>query len=596
MSGLLTVYHYQDKPHFDCQMFMDMLHLMEKRGNDGEGYYISADCMMGERMSKTLEDNAKLPFSYTYDQYTYKIVYTGELYNALEIKNKLIQDGYTFQTNSDYEVVIVSYIAYQENCLDLFDGHFAFVIEGKDKLFIARDQLGIQPLYYHIDHGTIVIASEIKCILKYIGKASVNQESLFELLGLGPSLTPGHTLYTDIFSLKPGHYMYFDENCEQICYWKLHDEKHDESFEESVKKVKELVIENIQKQTRGKKVVAMLSGGLDSSIITAIASQYVQPLSTYSITYNDQAKYFKASDYQTTQDDDYIKEMVQKYHTKHHQIVIEQEALIDALREALIARDMPGMADIDSSFLLFTKEIAKESQIALSGECADEIFGGYPWFYKAELYQQPYFPWMRDIDAKIDLFNNQIKKLNIKGYIIKRYQESLSEISTTSQKKQLIYLNTQWFMQTLLTRASCLSMCSHLTVRVPFASTQIMQYLYNMPSDYMFHNNEEKGILRLAFEEFLPDDIAHRKKNPFPKTHSPVYSNLIYQKLKESLNDSSNILYKLFDHDKLIHFIETKGDSFQLPWFGQLMTGPQLMAYFYQIYLWGQIYQIEVQF
>lgn len=219
--------------------------------------------------------------------------------------------------------------------------------------------------------------------------------------------------------------------------------------------------------------------------------------------------------------------MIHMYPTKHHQIILKQQDLIESLEEALRARDMPGMADIDSSFLLFSKEIAKTHKVCLSGECADEIFGGYPWFYKEELYNQPYFPWMREIDLKMDLFHEKIKAFNIKDYVMNAYQQSLSEIATTDKKKQLIYLNIQWFMQTLLTRTDSQTMHSSIEVRVPFANTTLLQYLYNMPYEYMFYNNEEKGILRAAFKDVLPPSIIHRKKNPYPKTHSPIYLELI---------------------------------------------------------------------
>ena len=295
-------------------------------------------------------------------------------------------------------------------------------------------------------------------------------------------------------------------------------------------------------------------------------------------------------------DDDYIHQMVTRYTPHHHNIILKQDDLIKALKEALIARDMPGMADIDASFLLFSKEIAKEHKVTLSGECADEIFGGYPWFYKEELYNQPYFPWMRDLDQRLSMFNEKVQKLNLKDYIIQRYQESLQEIHTDNRKKQLIYLNTQWFMQTLLTRADSQTMRASLEVRVPFASTKILQYLYNMPEDYMFFQGEEKGILRQAFHDFLPEDILHRKKNPYPKTYSPLYAQLIENKLKESLKDPSNLLFQFFDYQKLNDFIQSHGQSLTAPWFGQLMMGPQLMAYFYQIYLWGKIYHIQLEF
>jgi len=598
MCGIVTICDYtKDILKYD-QKLMDMAYLLNKRGPDQEGYLMSQHCLMAHRRLSIIDlENGKQPMVYTWKGKTYRITYNGEIYNMIEIKNQLVALGYTFQTMSDTEVILVSYIEYQENCLDLFEGIFAFVIDDGEKLFIARDQLGVKPLYYYIKDHMIVIASEIKCILKFLGHAIVDEEGVKELLGLGPSMTPGQTIYKNIFSLRPGYYMFFDKEYHIHCYWKLHDEKHTDSLEETIQKVKELVIHSVQKQLLSDVPIStMLSGGLDSSIITAIANQYVQPLSTYSITYEDQEKYFQAYDYQTTMDDDYIKEMCERYRPQHHKITLSQEELLESLEESLIARDMPGMADVDASFLLFSKAISQNHKVCLSGECADEIFGGYPWFYKEELYSQPYFPWMRDLDKKIDLFNDKVKALNIKDYIIQRYQETLNEIPTKNLKKQLVYLNTQWFMQTLLTRADSQTMRSSIEVRVPFASTEILQYLYNMPTEYMFYQGEEKGILRKAFEDFLPEDIAHRKKNPYPKTHSPIYSELIYQKLKESLLDSSNILYSFFDKEKLQHFVETKGQSFTSPWFGQLMTGPQLMAYFYQIYLWGKIYHIQLEF
>lgn len=598
MCGIVTICDYTKDVLEYNEQIMDMAHLLRKRGPDQEGYLMTSHCLMAHKRLSIIDlENGKQPMIYTWNDKTYRITYNGEIYNMIEIKNHLVELGYTFQTMSDTEVILASYIEYQEHCLDLFEGIFAFVIDDGQKLFIARDPLGVKPLYYFIKDQMIVVASEIKCLLKFIGKAVVDKRGVQELLGLGPSMTPGYTIYKGIYSLRPAHYMYFDTQPHISCYWKLHDEKHTDSLEETIQKVKELVIESIQKQLLSDVPIStMLSGGLDSSIIAAVAHQYVQPLSTYSITYEEQEKYFKAYDYQTTMDDDYIQQMKERYQPDHHKVVLSQDDLLESLQEAMIARDMPGMADIDSSFLLFAKNISQKHKVCLSGECADEIFGGYPWFYKEELYNQPYFPWMRDLDKKIDLFNEKVKALDIKDYIIQRYQETLQEINTQDLKKQLIYLNTQWFMQTLLTRADTQTMSASIEVRVPFASTKIIQYLYNMPTAYMFYQDEEKGILRKAFEDFLPHDIAHRKKNPYPKTHSPIYSELIYKKLKESLKDSSNILYAFFDKEKLIQFIESKGTSFTSPWFGQLMMGPQLMAYFYQMYLWGKIYHIQLEF
>ena len=540
--------------------------------------------------------NKEKPLSYVYDDMTYQIAFIGELYNAAALKKELIENGFTFTTSSHAEIVLVSYIAWQKACLDRFDGAFAFVINHGDKLFAARDPLGIKPLYYLTDDTTIVISNEIKALLAYQNKAIVDKEGVKELLGLGPSMSPGKTIYKIIFSLRPAHYLDFTQKVETTRYWQLEDQQHHDDFETSVKTIKQLVIDNIVKQLSSQDNSTMLSGGLDSSIITSIASMFNEDLATYSVEYEDQKKFFKAYAYQTTMDDDYIQEMIERYQTKHQTITLQQDELINSLEASLIQRDMPGMADIDSSFLLFAKEIAQQQDMCLSGECADEIFGGYPWFYKEELSQLPYFPWMKDLDAKLNLFNEKVQALDLKSYIIEAYQNTLNELNTDDRKKQLIYLNIEWFMQTLLLRAYCLTNRLDLNVRVPFASKDILTYVYNMPWEYLYHHQEEKGLLRLAFEDFLPDDIAHRKKNPFPKTHSPIYTDLIYHKLKESLQDEDNILLQFFDKPKLIELIESKGESFTSPWYGQLMMGPQLLAYFYQIYLWAKLYHIELEF
>lgn len=592
MCGLISIINYDD----GLKKRQNSLERIQEYFNLNKAIENKQGLMAGYYLKNNDIKICPLPFNYTYKDKNYHMIFMGELYNVLDLKKELLQQGYIFQTNTIEEVILMSFIDMGKDCLNRFDGSFAFVIDDGTQLFVARDQLGIQPLYYTLDEKTLVVSNEIKTLLAYQGRAIVNKEGVKELLALGPSMSPGKTIYKDIYSLRPGHYLIFEDQIHIHRYWQLENKVHSDDFETSVANVRRLVIENIIKQLAfDGSCATMLSGGLDSSIITAIASMLNETLATYSVSYEDQKKYFKSYDYQTTMDDNYIQEMIERYNTKHQDITLQQADLIDDLKTSVIARDMPGMADVDSSFLLFAKEISNKHKICLSGECADEIFGGYPWFYKEELYNLPYFPWLRDLDEKLDLFNDEIKALDLKSYIIEAYHKTLSEIDTADRKKQLIYLNIEWFMQTLLLRANCLTNRLDINVRVPFASKDILTYMYNMPSDFMFCHNEEKGILRKAFEDMLPEDIAHRKKNPFPKTHSPIYTDLIYEKLKTSLEDEKNILYRFFDKNKLVKFVESKGESFKAPWYGQLMMGPQLMAYMYQMYLWGKLYHIEIE-
>lgn len=604
MCGILCMYSVQKEIKECVPKFEKMLALLSYRGPDDHHITTTEHAIFGHRRLSIIDlEGGKQPLTYRYQDVDYTITYNGEIYNMATLKSQLIDEGYHFYTQSDTEVVLLSYIAYKEKCVDKLDGIFAFVISHEDQLFVARDHLGVKPLYYYHKDDMFIASSEIKCILAYLEKAIVNSDGVKELLGLGPSVSPGKTIYKHIFSLRPAHYLKMDKGfLSNKRYWSLEKREHHKSYAETVKDVRHLINTSIQQQLISDvPICTMLSGGLDSSIITAVGGQYVTNLATYSVDYQDQDKYFQAYDYQTTQDSHYIKEMVERYKTKHTSVVLSQEDLIFALKESLIARDGPGMADIDSSFLLFTKEIKKEHKVALSGECADELFGGYPWFYKEELYSLQHFPWIRDIDKRIDLFNENIKSLNIKNYVLDQYKQSLSEIDyqdvtfEDTNKRKMIYLNMEWFMQTLLTRADSQTMRSSIELRVPFASKDIVQYMYNVPWKYMYEGGREKGLLRDAFKDFLPEDIFDRKKNPYPKTHSPIYTKLIKELLIDCLNESDNILHQLFDIDKLNTLIQSDGDEFSVPWFGQLMMGPQLLAYFYQIYLWGKIYKIEIE-
>ena len=604
MCGLLCMYNQNEDLSNQITTFNKMLSLIKHRGPDDYKIINDHHVLLGHcRLSIIDINGGKQPLEYVYNNIKYSIVYNGEIYNMNTIKEQLINEGFHFSTQSDTEVIVVSFIAYGSRCLNLFDGIFSFVISYQNKLFVARDHLGVKPLYYYHKNDLFIFSSEIKCILMYLQRCIVDKTGIKELLGLGPSISPGRTLYKDIYSLRPGHYMNVYNNFKEINrYWHLKRLKHTRNYEETVYDIRSLVNHSIKQQLLSDVPVScMLSGGLDSSIITAVASQYVSKLSTYSIDYQDQDKYFQPYEYQTTRDEHYINEMLDRYSTNHKTVTVSQKQLVMTLKDSLIARDAPGMADIDSSFLLVSKEISQHHKVVLSGECADEIFGGYPWFYRQDLINVKGFPWMREFNKRMELFNDDVKALNIENYVLDKYYQTLDEIDYHDQnfenehKRKMIYLNIEWFMQTLLTRSDSQTMQSSIELRVPFANKDIISYLYNVPWKYMYHDNMEKGLLRDAFKDFLPNDIYNRKKNPYPKTHSPLYCDLIVELLKESLKDKDNILLKLFNHNKLLDLINSKGTSFKYPWFGQLMMGPQLLAYFYQIYLWGRIYHIELE-
>ena len=597
MCGI-TGWYKKNHEKKNIKIIKQMTKTLKYRGPDQKGYYIDKNILLGHRRLSIIDlKNGSQP--YTYKGYT--IVYNGEIYNAEDLKNKL-KEKYTFETTCDTEVLLKGYIEYKEKILNLIEGIYAFAIYKDDKLFLARDRVGVKPLFYTKIKDNFLFASEIKSLLKNkLVKPIINKESLQEILSLSPSRIPGSGVFKNIKELRPGHYMIYENDKITIKrYWNIKEKINKDNYETATKKIEKYLTESIKRQmVSDVDIACLLSGGLDSSIITAIvAKNRDKTLDTYSIDYEDNDKYFQKTKFTVSQDNDYIKLMSETFKTNHYYKVITQHTLAKYLKESVIARDLPGMADIDSSLLWFSKQIKKKHKVILSGECADEIFGGYPWFYREEVRNREYFPWLDSIDYRNKLLKKELQeKLKLKEFMKTQYDNILKEVPITKNKeeqiyKNLFYLNMTYFMPTLLERKDRMTMRGSIEARVPFADTKLIEYLWNLPWEYKFHNNTEKGILRDAYKDLLPKEIVTRKKNPYPKTHNPKYTKIIIKLLKKRLKNKKSILYKIFDKEELNKLVETKGESFSSPWFGQLMTGPQLLAFLYQLDIWAKKYKI----
>lgn len=595
MCGIVGWYSKNHQKN-NKKIIKKMTKTLKYRGPDQKGYYFNKNILFGHRRLSIIDiKNGIQPM--TYENYT--IIYNGELYNTEEIRNKL-KEKYTFKTTSDTEVLLKGYIEYKEKILDMIEGIYAFAIYHDDKLFLARDRVGVKPLFYTKLENDFIFASEIKALLKNKSiKPIINKESLQELLSLSPSRIPGSGVFKNIYELRAGHYMTYENNNIKIKrYWNIKNKTNKDTFEQATKKVEKLLTNSIKRQmVSDTKIATLLSGGLDSSIITGVvAKNYKEQLETYSIDYEDNDKYFEKTKFTVSQDNKFIDLMKNKFNTKHNYKIITQKTLARYLKESVIARDLPGMADIDSSLLWFSKQISKKYKVILSGECADEIFGGYPWFYREEVMNRSQFPWLDSIESRNKLLKKELQeKLNLKKFLKIQYENIISEVPKTKNEqkyKNLFYLNMTYFMPTLLERKDRMTMRAKVEARVPFADTKLIEYLWTLPWEYKFYNNTEKGLLREAYKYLLPEEITTRKKNPYPKTHNPIYKDLITKMLKKRLKNKNSILYKIFDEKELKKLIETKGESFKEPWFGQLMTGPQLLAFLYQFDVWAKMYKI----
>ncbi|TQR21606.1 asparagine synthase (glutamine-hydrolyzing) [Psychrobacillus vulpis] len=612
MCGITGWVHFKKDLRNELPAVKKMTETLKKRGPDDNNIWSAAHTLLGHRRLTVVDPiGGKQPMVKNYQSNQYTLSYNGELYNTEELRKELLKLGHTFSGHSDTEVLLTSYIEWKEKCIDYFNGIFAFAIwdEHEQKLFVARDRLGVKPLFYTERNEGFLFASELKALLAHPDvPPKINREGLAEIIGLGPSRTPGSGVYQEVKELRPAHALTFSRNGLRIWrYWNVESAQHTDSLDETAERVRYLLTDAVERQlVSDVPLCTFLSGGIDSSAITAIASKaYTRdskgPLHTYSIDYENNEKHFQGNFFQPSNDRPWIQKVSNELNSIHHYSIISQSQLVDYLTEAVHVRDLPGMADIDSSLLWFCKEIKQNFTVGLSGECADEIFGGYPWFHQVANSENG-FPWIRSKDERNSLLNDSWqKKLHIDDYVINAYETTVAETphldgetALDAKRRELFYLNMTWFMTTLLDRKDRMSMGASLEVRVPFADHRLVEYAWNIPWDYKMVGNQEKGILRKALKDLLPIDVLYRKKSPYPKTHNPVYSEQVQTMLKEQLHDKNSILHELFQAKRLSDLIESNGDAFKVPWFGQLMSGPQLLAYLAQMHIWFKDYNVQL--
>lgn len=591
----------------------EMNNAISKRGPDEDGYYFEEHICLGHKRLIVVDpEGGKQPMSVMHEGTLYTMVYNGQLYNTCDLRNELEENGFDFSSYSDTEVLLKSFIFWKYDVVKKLNGIFSFAIWNsmKKELFLARDHFGVKPLFYTLQNNTLVFASEIKSILKYPGiTPKLDEESIAELFGIGPARTAGNGIFKGIYELKPAHYAVFnDSGLHTEKYWKLKSKPHTDSLSQTCEKVKFLLEDSIDRQlVSDVPLCTFLSGGLDSSIITLYASNYCKkhnlgPLNTYSVDYVDNDKNFQKTDFQPNSDNYYIDLMTARLGTMHHTVTLDTPELADSLEDAMIARDFPGMADVDSSLLLFCKNVKKDATVSLTGECADEIFGGYPWFFREDALNSKTFPWSIAIKERQNLLNPKIsKKINLRDYIDYRYQESLSEVEIldedsmeTAEKRRISHLTLNWFMQTLLDRSDRMAMYNGFELRVPFCDYRLAEYVWNIPWEMKALNGREKGLLRYIMKDLLPEEIVERKKSPYPKTWNPTYLARVKEMLTQIMNDKNAPINNLLNRNCIMEILETNGTAFKRPWFGQLMTGPQLMAYLCQVNMWLEIYKPEI--
>ncbi|MBD1372028.1 asparagine synthase (glutamine-hydrolyzing) [Hazenella sp. IB182357] len=584
------------------------------RGPDADGIWVSAHAALAHRRLIVIDPEGGVqPMIKHRGAYKTVIVYNGELYNIEELRNQLRSCGHHLTTRSDTELILAAYLEWGEACPKYLNGIFAFAIwdEKEQMLFVARDRIGVKPLFFARIGTSFIFGSEMKSLLAHPYVAPViDEEGIAELMMIGPARTPGVGVFKDIKELKPGHILKFkSQDLDIKPYWELESTYHEDDFDTTVERVRTLFQQAVERQlVSDVPLGTMLSGGLDSSAISSWAAHIFKrdgrgPLHTYSIDYHDNEKYFHENEFQPNNDAPWVQLMSEYIESKHHRILIDNHELFNHIDRALVARDLPGMTDIDASLLLFAREIKKEMTVVLSGECADEVFGGYPWFHREELINADTFPWARLAADRVPFISPEIiRRIHPLDYLESRYQDTLSEVPRLSEEstiearmREMFYLNLTRWMPTLLDRKDRMSMAFGLEVRVPFCDHHLVEYAWNIPWSMKAHGNREKGLLRYALQDLLPQEVIDRKKSPYPKTHHPDYLKLMNNRVKKLVEHKNAPLFQLVDRKQVIAFLEQDLSKKHFPWFGQLMNVPALLAYWVQLNQWLIQYQVEIK-
>ncbi|WP_338828091.1 asparagine synthase (glutamine-hydrolyzing) [Neomoorella thermoacetica] len=583
------------------------------RGPDAAGTWVAPRVALGHRRLVVVDPaGGGQPMVRRRGNQTFVLTYNGELYNTGEIREELLSRGYTFRGHSDTEVLLTAYMEWGVECVRRFNGIFAFAIwdEARERLFLARDRLGVKPLFYATLPHSFLFGSELKALLAHPAiKPEVDAEGLAEVFVLGPARTPGHGVFHNLAEIKPGYYMTYDRQGLRLHqYWALQSHPHTDNLETTIAKVRQLLQDTVERQlVADVPVCTLLSGGLDSSAVTAFAARAFQGrgqghIHTWSVDYIDNDRYFQPSHFQPNPDAPWVKLVSEHLETIHHSVYIDTPELVDSLKAAMRARDLPGMADVDSSLLLFCREVKKEATVALSGEAADEVFGGYPWFRSEKALAANTFPWNRAGQERIRLLSPELKAMvRPEEYVARRYREALAEVpalpgeeARAARLREISYLSLTRFMPVLLDRKDRMSMAVGLEVRVPYCDHRLVEYVWNIPWEMKFVGQMEKGILRRALAGILPAEVINRRKSPYPKTYNPAYLEAVRNWMLDILADPASPLLPFIDVAAVKALTQSR-EVFNLPWFGQLMSGPQLFAYLAQIDTWMREYGVSVR-
>ncbi|NSC25464.1 asparagine synthase (glutamine-hydrolyzing) [Streptomyces albus subsp. chlorinus] len=530
---------------------------MACRGPDAEGIRLDRHAALGHRRLAVIDiEGGSQPMEVHSDDGAVTITYSGEVYNFAELRGELRSRGHRFRTQSDTEVVLHGYLEWEEAVAERLNGMFAFAVwdARAEKLVMIRDRLGVKPLYFSGTDDGVLFGSEPKAILAHsLADRAVDLDGLRELVSF--TQTPGAVVWCGMREVVPGGVVTVDRGgLRERRYWTLPTRAHTDDRQTTIATVRTLLEDVVDRQlVSDVPRCTLLSGGLDSSAITALAAARLRErgerVRSFAVDFVGRDDDFVADDLRPTSDGPYAREVAAHVGSRHEAIVLNHAALADpAVRRAVItARDSPlSLGDMDASLYLLFQAIREHSTVALSGESADEVFGGYSWFHQPEARAADTFPWMAvfvsGARAQVsDRFNADITAaLDLPSYIRDRYADAVLEVGRGEgetdhemRMRVICYLHLTRFVRMLLERKDRISMAVGLEVRVPFCDHRLVEYVYNTPWSMKAFDGREKSLLRAATADLLPPSVLKRAKAPYPATLDPLYTDALLQQCKE---------------------------------------------------------------
>ncbi|WP_440105404.1 asparagine synthase (glutamine-hydrolyzing) [Streptosporangium sp. H16] len=548
-----------------------MTETMACRGPDDAGVWADTHAGIGHRRLAVIDiEGGAQPMKAERDGRAVAVLtYSGEVYNYRELREELRARGHRFHTASDTEVVLAAYLEWGENCADHLNGMFAFGVwdAERQELVLVRDRLGIKPLYYHPTPAGVLFGSEPKALLANpLVRRGMDIDGLREVLTF--TRIPGRTVYQGMLEVLPGQVVKVGRNgLTSRRYWRLEARPHTDDLQTTVETVRGLLEDIVERQlVSDVPLCVLLSGGLDSSVLTALAAGKLaargELVRSFAVDFVGQGEGFTADDMRGTLDAPFVAEVARHVGSEHTDIELDAARLADpSVRRAVLnSRDVPiGLSDMDASLYLLFKAISAHSTVAISGESADELFGGYIWFHDPNVINAPIFPWAAygsmDHTALFDL--GLLQKLDLQNYLADRYHEALAEVPRLEgetglerRMREISHLHLSRFLQLMLDRKDRTSMACGLEVRVPFCDHRLVEYVFNVPWAMKTHDGREKSLLRAATADLLPRSVLDRRKSPYPSTQNPAYDQAANEELGRVLADPDSPLYPLLDKEK----------------------------------------------